>query len=1628
MASCRKYNACLPANMHAAVQAEAEAEARVILAGLQRCAPAGDMLGTAHFLKRLRRFLFLKYQLPLEDRSSIVHLILPRITDPNMQWDKAEFMVSTLGQLINGEKDRLPEPVAWRPLYDLVDRVVFPGARDLLARPFRDEHGHRLRDLVLALRRSFAPNAPTEILAEVRPMLCPHTHTMYRGMGYISLFLPVSEAHDHGWLPEVLGAWCTITNTPFWDSIILSLLSRLAQDKPYQVDWMPHLPLIFGQLLRICDLPIGRGGVPTAYTHTAGSAHVAMFGPAGTDETKTANGKTSQSALAMKFASRLIVWMLDGEEALGRAAEAHLRQLMRSLEGFYHPSTVQDRANALGSLLVSLPHEMIRRIKKEVQRDAPSHLRLQQRTRDAVVDMWTPIVLTSMSSKSRTLVRHASGALEYLAVLSPGKLFPPLLERASLVFTLSGSPALKICMLGALQGVLNPLLHYDTTGQHLVELLPQIADGIDPNDPTKARAALSVLYTLASQVVFSEQGCGQRTHFQYAVEDFVVSVLTRSLEFFSSLASSGTLLKLNPVSSYVVLASRMTFEVFFQALSRPLLQRCSRMVLQAFCSSIHGTPKPMLTLVRGLCAADPAGTLRLFVPATYEALVRGGKLVDDVTDKELCWNVGVLAGLCASAGVELLKYQVEIETVLFALWESTSKLRIKLGSKLLKRVLYCLTLTYYQDVRLVPGEQWHSPEFQADHGRFWGHRCALAETRVAWHVPSLPEVQWAVRLFNRCFAASAASLEAALAGHGAVADAVSSAEDDVSQVNRCRLALKQLKKLVASALTLLDPLPDAGGPGSDGSGPLPAGPGMVPYERVHCNTISRLDFGKEQPLAALQYTRQDVCDIVCRVIEAGLPAPDVDVMGKCCRVLHLALLGVGMGSMKGQQVRVSIQTLKQFKETELGKRQARNYHVLRSFLQMCQRGASRGFTCHSDVHERCHRMLLRLATGPYAEVRKRAQRVLRDVMPSAPNFVRHIIIADVIRGLVTAKDADQMRGTIHLLRDVWTLKKISRQLDLVGMFMEQIIHAKEFPDEPGLRGKVDDLHEQFRTTFRGLQIAGDSKRPCQELLQEYNALLDRLVVLAREEGLPWQRQLMIVYDVRMLVAYLPLGFPDYRLPSAVLEFCLAMPLQDQPVIRRVAVSTLQVLLKRLKPLPRRTAVPREAISPSGSAYFTPEDVLQLCSHNPTSVEEYGKCVFIDKVAYGYCALPLTLSVIDYSKLEVINDEHGGLPSQLSEFAALVHRVVTPERMGRLLDLLCIDKSASTGFDDYAAQMFKGLFQVAGVRLLATMTEALERHMQAGAQASRATEESALETPQHDEAAHYGVVVEVISGLTRASRHWGFEDVQTAWRAALALWQTAMERASPAGYGAFLSWIRWVTCDMDPRRSGPLKEQLMGWLGSQNPTEAAYAITTHHRVLQSVTVASAELAWRDPVFQLRVAEAAVTQLNSPYQQVRNDLGMLLAALYSYLYRSARGGTYTITADRPEPVLAEYLRSAIDHIKSDEADVARLVSKTVLTMFSKTYDIGGTHPMQPYSPLFFVAAVEAFNRWYDETDAPAAALMNTVVMQLAAITYSEDLVPQMVGLVCVALQPLEEPPCPPPGASDPAPPLGPGQPAA
>ena len=209
------------------------------------------------------------------------------------------------------------------------------------------------------------------------------------------------------------------------------------------------------------------------------------------------------------------------------------------------------------------------------------------------------------------------------------------------------------------------------------------------------------------------------------------------------------------------------------------------------------------------------------------------RLRDDVTEKELFWNVDVLCALCIRAGPALLEHEAAVCDVLTGLWGSSAKVRVRLGAKLLKRLLQCLTTTYHLDLRMAAPAEWRTAAFQTGHGQHWGRRCTREAAAVDWHVPTAPEVRCAVRLVNRYYAASRAVLEAYLTGGdaaGAGAGAGAGAdEEDTSPLNRCRCALKQIKKLVQGAVALLPDPPD---------GEFPRAPDAVPNPRLHCSMIS----------------------------------------------------------------------------------------------------------------------------------------------------------------------------------------------------------------------------------------------------------------------------------------------------------------------------------------------------------------------------------------------------------------------------------------------------------------------------------------------------------------------------------------------------------------------------------------------------------------------------------------------------------------------------------------------------------------------------------------------------------------------------------------------------------------------
>ena len=247
------------------------------------------------------------------------------------------------------------------------------------------------------------------------------------------------------------------------------------------------------------------------------------------------------------------------------------------------------------------------------------------------------------------------------------------------------------------------------------------------------------------------------------------------------------------------------------------------------------------------------------------------------------------------------------------------------------------------------------------------------------------------------------------------------------------------------------------------SWPFSAGPPGVPLSAPRAlHPIPRValwagpqDFGAEDPLSELQCTRHDIAELMCRVIEHGGAAPDVDAMSKCCKVIRVALCGLGWGSTRGPKLMANAAALATWKVPDPTgtKRQPRVYHVLRSAILLQHRAAllpSKG-VAYSAVHGRCYAALLRLATGAYARLRTCAQSAAGALLSNTPRAVRVRLIAGMIGGLREARDADGLKGTVFLLKKDLVLRVLCQHLDLVVLFLEAICEVWRTPSPAKVR-------------------------------------------------------------------------------------------------------------------------------------------------------------------------------------------------------------------------------------------------------------------------------------------------------------------------------------------------------------------------------------------------------------------------------------------------------------------------------------------------------------------------------------------------------------------------------------------------
>jgi hypothetical protein len=71
----------------------------------------------------------------------------------------------------------------WRPLYKIIFESYY--IKDLGLRiPPKEPHGKNIYLLLEKIRNYFSENSTNEILEEIRPMMCPHDHVLFRGTLY----------------------------------------------------------------------------------------------------------------------------------------------------------------------------------------------------------------------------------------------------------------------------------------------------------------------------------------------------------------------------------------------------------------------------------------------------------------------------------------------------------------------------------------------------------------------------------------------------------------------------------------------------------------------------------------------------------------------------------------------------------------------------------------------------------------------------------------------------------------------------------------------------------------------------------------------------------------------------------------------------------------------------------------------------------------------------------------------------------------------------------------------------------------------------------------------------------------------------------------------------------------------------------------------------------------------------------------------------------------------------------------------------------------------------------------------------------------------------------------------------
>ncbi|KAJ3416755.1 hypothetical protein HDV05_000129 [Chytridiales sp. JEL 0842] len=1392
-------------------------------------------------------------------------------------------------------------------------------------------------------RRFFAPGATLEILEELLPDISPHNVShAFNIMSMLNLFLPTdvapemppglpSDAPAFYWVPTVFTIWSYFANVTTMDIAIIDLLARLAEAQigtPEQVRWTDEqVKTVFAQGLRLLGLPVGSGNGGTGGRTLKLNSKVGdLF-----------DGKSEMEAFA-----RFVVSTIYCEASSGITTNTmhHIKALIHGTEGFFNPSNTGKWSMKLGLLINCLSSEFLKRWRKGtafVTFDILSALTLvvtensQYCQYDAKYKL-TPEICSQFVSTLRNVtflaifgkdpraVSLSIGCLKNLAILEPSLIIPGLLDRAyPALETLTQTHRMQSCIsaLGALTAPMFKRTSYPAGARHLLPLLNLSLLGIDMNDLMKTTSTLMFVTTaLMSIPIVDLTNAGpsrapddmeigdeeDNEAIRYSTGEFeswLPLFLDRVWSMLENLpqqhgSTSGPSME-GSVIRMATAAIDVTVNQLSPALHKVAVRKISNLVST---NVIPNATKAMGYLVSVSGGSDPMLKLDAFIPLTVQRikseLENGASSIPSnlqtsfpfgfasLSDASLHWNQIAFISALQGSGSALLKYSKDIsESIEAQITMCKSQRGVKWAAKSLKVVLNALTMVYPAEARCVEEEKWADPEFIKKSHLYWGNEGSAYDLKMKWHVPSEPEIDFAVSLIEshlpQCINQLRTLIQTPLQ------------QDDSSRSADHRRGIAfEFLRWITVLINIIRGMSAMLPPNADTSELLPSR-ALPPHAPPNVITDPYLK-PSHPSFARLQQLRMEVGNLLVDLTDHLLSSREDDINSLKMLAKAIEAFVTNRGVVANQLATAlngynfakstisAVENEKKLPRYLLIKKVAA-IHLSRLRLAF----SNTPLTVQVASLINC---LANLSVSRYAQVRIISQQLLsQTVLPftSMKTSINEMMISKLLE---PAPPEHVIKGALHVLDNYIFLEVTLKSWPLANRLARAL--TKYYSDDPGIQELVRVVHQNYADKIYALPI---ELHPAESLFSKVPSSVPVDTALATlSHQLVEESRVANNSSYHDVINYLITGGSSHWRVVAMGKTLLDMYIQDKhpislslvnqllkglveehPTVRALALRTMTRVFRYLKARARKAGLDRtRALSRNEKMTSTGKEFAAQYLSASTATAQWGSADFHDSVIVGWFCWPTEMKLYRQApaSFDIINDDPLLSlpyydPDSKEALMAIYTALSSTELWEKLSAYHCQESSNS-----------RESFNLQFSRFINVMANQFEDRF--NETCIRPVVESLLKDPADKSKQRAGV--EILAGLLRGSKHWSEAKMAKLWAWTLPLITSGLQSSTAESLKYWVEFLNNISGNRDPRRIMPVVQLIFS--NKLDPTSQSFF--SESKKLYFMKVLLSAFSWRLHSLLIPQLRMFLACIRNPYKQVRETLGSTISEVVQLLW--------------------------------------------------------------------------------------------------------------------------------------------------